>query len=142
MIKGGCCLLIKIIFIRMTASKKQPCLSYTAYFTLHYSVSLTLMLPVLQEPNEGGNPCTRSNHDDWHAGVVWEVEWIEDSRKDWNLKNEQGAKHYSLVSYPGLSMFHKLQPSKVNLHIMDTSTSSLTPRILMWHEDTLGAKCM
>ena len=46
------------------------------------------MMPVLQEPNEGGNPRTRSNHDNRGAGVVWEVEWIEDSRKDWNLKSK------------------------------------------------------
>ena len=71
----------------MTTSKEQPCLAHTARFALSLSsVSLTLMLPVLQESNEGGNPRTRSNHDDWSTGVIWEVEWIEDSRKYWNLK--------------------------------------------------------
>jgi hypothetical protein len=73
----------------MTASKKQPCLAHPARFALFLSVSLTQTLPVLQKSNEGGNPCARSNHDDWSAGVVREVEWIEDSRKDWNLKNEK-----------------------------------------------------
>ena len=56
-----------------------------------------------QESNEGGNPCTRSNHDDWSARVVREVEWIEDSRKNWNLKMK--IEHYNniiLVPYPGL----------------------------------------
>ena len=87
------CLLVKIVFIRMTTPKKQPRLAHRACFTLSILVSLTLLLSVLQESNEGGNPCTRSNHDDWSAGVVWEVEWIEDSRKNWNLKfnNEKGT---------------------------------------------------
>ena len=81
MTKESYCLLIKIVFVRVTASEEEPRFPDRACF-----ISLMLPLPVLQEPNEGGNPCTRSNHDNRSAGVVWEVEWIEDSRKDWNLR--------------------------------------------------------
>ena len=49
---------------------------------------------MLQEPDEGGNSCAWSNHDDWRTGVIWEVEWIEDSRKDWNLKIENSSSSY------------------------------------------------
>lgn len=64
----------------MSTSKEQPGLSNVSILS-----GLVLSLSVLEKSYEGGNPCSRSNHDNGLEWISWQMERVFETAENWNL---------------------------------------------------------